>query len=53
MLKPKVSRRNVVTTPSWPRVNTNANASGMPAKFDATLEKVETRFEGTPAGCPG
>ena len=40
MLTPNMSRRMTVTSPRRPRVARKAKASGTPAKFDATPEKV-------------
>ena len=42
MLMPNHSRSSTVTRPSRPRVARKAKASGTPAKFEATPEKVST-----------
>ena len=42
MLMPNHSRSSTVTRPSRPRVARKAKASGTPAKFEATPEKVIT-----------
>ena len=42
MLMPNHSRSSTVTSPSRPRVARKAKASGTPAKFEATPEKVIT-----------
>lgn len=51
MLIPKRVFISVVIKPTRPSVEMNANASGTPAKFDATPENVTRKFL-TPIGRP-
>ncbi|MNL56056.1 hypothetical protein D3C87_1795200 [compost metagenome] len=50
-MKPNHSRRKTVTRPVRPRVARKAKASGTPAKFEATPEKVR-RPERIQVGTP-